>query len=187
MKIAIVHDYLVNRGGAERVVAVLHRVFPDAPIFTSLFAPDHTYPIFRDADVRTSGLQRMMRDPVRFRRLAPLMPRAFRRMRIEGFDVVLSSTSGFAHHVRPKGGCHIAYCHTPPRFLWNPTYRQADVVPAVLRPFAGLAVRALRRSDRKAADGPHATIANGVPTAERLRTLYGREASIVHPPVQVST
>jgi glycosyltransferase involved in cell wall biosynthesis len=107
-------------------------------------------------------------------------------MRIEGFDIVLSSTTGFAHHVRPRGGCHIAYCHAPPRFLWNPAYRRSDVVPAPLRPLAGIAVRALRRSDRKAASGPHATIANSMATAERLRALYGREATIIHPPVDVT-
>ncbi|HEX9696728.1 MAG TPA: glycosyltransferase [Actinomycetota bacterium] len=184
MKIAIVHDYLVNRGGAERVVAVLHRIFPDAPIFTGLYAPDATYPEFASADVRPSKLQKWLRDPEDFRRLAPLMPRAFRRMKIEGFDVVLSSTSGFAHGVKPKSGCHIAYTYTPPRFLWDDGYERANAVPAPLRPFSGLAVRALRRGDRRAAARPHFTVAISKVAAERVRAIYGREATIIHPPVE---
>lgn len=187
MKIAIVHDYLVNRGGAERVVAVLHRIFPDAPIYTGLYAPDATYPEFADADVRTSRLQKYLRDPSDFRRLAPLMPRAFKKMKIEGFDVVLSSSSGFAHGVRPKGGCHIAYTYTPPRFLWDDRYERDAAVPAVLRPVAGLAVRAMRRSDRRAAARPHFTVAISKVTAERIRAIYGRETTIIHPPVETGT
>lgn len=184
MKIAIVHDYLVNRGGAERVVAVLHRAFPDAPIFTGLYAPDATYPEFASADVRPSKLQKWLRDPDDFRRLAPLMPRAFRKMKIEGFDVVLSSTSGFAHGVKPKGGCHIAYTYTPPRFLWDDGYERANAVPAPLRPFSGLAVRAMRRADRRAAARPHFTVAISKVAAERVRAIYGRETTIIHPPVE---
>lgn len=185
MKIAIVHDYLVNRGGAERVVAALHRVFPAAPIYTSLYAPDATYPELREADIRTSKLQKLLRKPEDFRRLAPLMPRVFRKMRIEGYDVVLSSSSGFAHGVAPKNACHISYCYTPPRFLWDTRYERDNAVPALLKPLAGLAVRSLRRSDRKAAARPHATVAISKVTAERIRALYGRESTIIHPPVDV--
>lgn len=186
MRIAIVHDYLVNRGGAERVVAAFHRAFPDAPIFTALYAPEHTHPDFQDADVRTSGLQKLMRRPEDFRRLAPLMPRAFRRMRIEGFDLILSSTSGFAHGAHAKDTCHVTYCHTPPRFLWDTRYDRGNAVPALMRPAAGLAVRALRRSDHKAAKRPHFTLANSALTASRIKSLYGREATVLHPPVDVS-
>lgn len=185
MKIAIAHDYLVNRGGAERVVAALHRIFPDAPIFTALYAPEETYPEFAGADVRVSRLQRLLRDPGDFRRLAPLMPRAFRKMKIEGFDAVVSSTSGFAHGVRPRDGCHIAYTHTPPRFLWDDRYDRSNAVPRAARPLAGLAVRMMRRADRRAAKGPHFTLANSARTAERIRALYGREATVIHPPVDV--
>ncbi|HVL91219.1 MAG TPA: glycosyltransferase [Actinomycetota bacterium] len=184
MKIAIVHDYLVNRGGAERVVAVLHRIFPDAPIFTGLYAPEATYPEFAAADIRPSKLQRLLRDPEDFRRLAPLMPRTFRKMKIEGFDVVLSSTSGFAHGVKPKNGCHIAYTYTPPRFLWDDGYERANAVSAPLRPLSGLAVRAMRRADRRAAERPHFTVAISTVAAERVRAIYGREATIIHPPVE---
>jgi glycosyltransferase involved in cell wall biosynthesis len=186
MKVAIVHDYLVNQGGAERVVLALHRMFPDAPIFTGLYDADAAYPAFRNADVRPSSAQRFLKKPEDFRRLAPLMPRAFRRMPIEGFDVVISSSAGFAHGVRPEGACHIVYCHTPARFLWSPRYQRDEVVPAPMRPLAAAAVAWMRRGDRRAAARPHFYLANSEATAERIRALYRREATVVHPPVEVS-
>lgn len=185
MKVAIVHDYLVNQGGAERVVLALHRMFPSSPIFTGLYDPDAAYPAFRDADVRASSLQRLLKDPDSFRKLAPLMPRAFRKLRIEGFDVVISSSAGFAHGVRPSGACHIVYCHTPPRFLWSQRYERDAVVPGWARPVAAAGIAWMRRWDRRAASKPHFYLANSKATAERVRALYGREATVVHPPVEV--
>ncbi|MHB8510944.1 MAG: glycosyltransferase [Actinomycetota bacterium] len=185
MKIAIAHDYLVTKGGAERVVAALHRIFPEAPIFTSVYSPEHTHADFHDARIYTSSLQKLLKDPSDFRRLAPLMPRAFRKMRIEGFDVVLSSTSGFAHGVRPKSGCHIAYTYAPPRFLWDDRYERGNAIPKALKPFSNLAIKAMRRADRKAAKRPHATIAISKVTAERIRAIYGIETKIIHPPVDI--
>ena len=88
VRVALVHDYLVNRGGAERVVAAMHRVWPDAPIFTSLFPPPD--PDFAGADVRTSRLQRLSRDPAASRRFLPLFPRAFASFDLSRFDVVVS-------------------------------------------------------------------------------------------------
>lgn len=185
MKVAIVHDYLVNQGGAERVVLALHRMFPSAPIFTGLYDPDAAYPEFRNADVRPSSAQRYLKDAASFRRLAPLMPRAFRRMRIEGFDAVISSSAGFAHGVRPDA-CHIVYCHTPPRFLWSPRYEREQVVPTLARPAAAAAVAWMRRGDRRAAARPHFYLANSEATAERIRALYKREATVLHPPVETA-
>ncbi len=185
MKVAIVHDYLVNRGGAERVVESLHRVFPDAPVFTSLFHPEATHEGFAGADVRTSKLQRLSKDPANFRKLLPLFARAFRRMRLDGYDVVISSSAGFAHAVRPKHGCHIVYCHTPPRFLWDPRYDRTAVASWWQRPAAAAAVRWLRRADLRAAKSPHLYLANSKLTAQRVHALYGRQATVVYPPIDV--
>lgn len=185
MKVAIVHDYLVNKGGAERVVQALHRIFPDAPIFTALYYPEATYESFKGADVRPSPWLRRLapKEPESFRRLLPLFPRAFRTMKIEGFDAVISSSAGFAHGVRPAGGCHVVYCYTPPRFLWDPRYERS-VAPLWARPLLPPTIRALRRWDRRVAMRPHFYVAMNRGGAERIRTVYGREAAIIHPPVE---
>lgn len=185
MKVALVHDYLVNRGGAERVVLALHDVFPDAPIYTSIYHADSTFEAFARADVRTSRLQRHSRDATDFRRLLPFFARTFRRMPLAGFDLVISSSTGFAHHVRPKDGCHIVYCHNPPRFLWDPGYDGASLAPRWARPFVPAAIAYLRRRDRAAGQLPHSYVVNSLATARRVHEIYGRRSVVVHPPVEL--
>jgi len=186
VKVAIVHDYLVNKGGAERVVESLHRLYPDAPIYTSLYHPDATYESFRGADVRTSPLQKYSSDPAAFRRLLPLFGRAFRNMKLDGYDVVISSSAGFAHRVRvPRGTCHVVYSYSPPRFLWGPDYDVAGVAPRWARPVVPTVLAAMRRSDKRAAHNPHFYLAVSAIAAERLRAVYGRTATVIHPPVAV--
>lgn len=186
MKVAIVHDYLTQRGGAERVVLSLLRAFPGADLYTSVYDPDGTYPEFRDVEVRTSFLQRLPHRGDAFRALLPLYPLAFGRMRLEGHDLVVSSSSGWAHGVRAPGALHLCYCHTPPRFLHQTDrYLARGVAPGVLRPALGPVLAALRRWDRTAATRPDAYVANSRAVADRIRTAYGREAELVHPPVDV--
>lgn len=185
MKVALVHDYLVNRGGAERVVLALRRGWPDAPIFTSVAHLDATFPEFADADIRTSWLQRLSGTPATFRRLLPLYPAAFRSLRLDGFDVVVSSSAGFAHHVRPRGARHIVYCHAPPRFLWDERYDHAAVAPDWARPLLPAALAALRRADRRASARADRYVANGERTRLAIARVYARDATVVHPPVAV--
>ncbi|MCA1833952.1 MAG: glycosyltransferase [Actinobacteria bacterium] len=183
MKVAIVHDYLVNKGGAERVTLALHEIYPDAPIYTSLYHPESTYEAFRDADVRTSSLQRFSKDATQFRRLLPLFPHAFKQMDLSGFDVVISSSAGFAHRVRvPEGTCHVVYSYSPPRFLWDDRYDR-KVAPAWARPLVAPTMAWLRRSDKRAARKPHFYMAVSGVAAARLRSVYGLAATVVHPPV----
>lgn len=185
MKVAIAHDYLVNRGGAEKVALALHRIFPDAPLFTSVYHPETTFEAFADADVRTTPLQRLSKDPEDFRRLLPLFARAFRRLPLDGFDLVISSSTGFSHHVRPRTGCHIVYCHNPPRFLWDPLYGSADLAPRWARPLVPGLLAYLRRGDRRAGRHPHSYIANSLATAGRVQEVYGRRSIVVPPPIEL--
>lgn len=159
-------------------------MFPAAPVFTALYHPDATFDAFRDADVRPSWLQRFSRDPDRFRRFLPMFGGAFRRLRLEGFDVVVSSSAGFSHQVRPSAACHIVYCHTPPRFLWDEVYDHS-VAPAWARPLVPAVIARLRARDRRAAGRAHLYVANSHVTARRIRTVYGRRSVVVHPPVEV--
>src|SRR3990172_7094681 len=119
-KVALVHDYLVERGGAEKALAALHEVFPEAPIYTAVYNAQTTLDVFRRADVRTSFLQRLTTRRERYSALLPLYPLAFRAFDLRAYDLVISSASGFAKGVRTRSDArHICYCYTPPRFIWE--------------------------------------------------------------------
>ena len=151
MHVALAHDYLTQRGGAERVVLAMTRIFGSATLYTALYNPNQTFPEFRDKDLRTSPLQHVApfrRDP----RLAlPLLPAAWRATRVTDADVVLASTSGWAHGVRVgPDTAKVAYCHNPARWLYQTdAYLQGPAARAALRPF----LPALQRWDRNAAAG----------------------------------
>jgi len=117
--VAIVHDYLTQRGGAERVVLAMHRAFPAAPIYTSLYEPDLTFPEFRDLDVRPSYLNRSQTLRRQHRLAAPLLAHAFSKLQIKE-DVVLCSSSGWAHGVHTTG-TKLVYCYCPARWLYKST------------------------------------------------------------------
>lgn len=187
MKVAVVHDDLTQRGGAEQVVLSLLRLFPDADLYTSLYDPDGTFPEFRRHDVRTTFMQRLPGRPKDARRLLPLYPKAFDRLALRGYELVVSSSSRFAHGTRVEGGVHVCYCHAPARFLYEPDRYLVDGGPAPrwTRPGLRPVLAALRRWDQAAARRPDAYVANSRAVAERIRSCYGREAAVVHPPVDL--
>jgi len=187
VNVALVHDYLTQRGGAERVVLSLHRLFPDAPVYTSVYDAEGTFPEFRALDVRPSGLQRLPHSGGRARALLPLYPRAFDRMRLVGYDLVVSSSSGWAHGVHTPGAVHVCYCYNPARWLYQTDRYLAEGGPVgswatpALRPL----LSRLRRWDQRAARGPNLYVGISRAVADRIRSVYGREAPVVHPPVDV--
>jgi glycosyltransferase involved in cell wall biosynthesis len=181
VSVAIVHDYLNQPGGAERVVVEMARKWPGAPIYTSLYRPDSTWPEFRELDVRTSAIDRIPVDQG-FRALLPLYPAAFRSLGTLEQDLVVSSSSGWAHAVRtgPRS-LHVVYCYAPARWLYSDGYVTRSVARTALTPLTA----ALRRWDRRAAaraDG-YITIAENV--RERVRAAYGIESEVVYPPVSL--
>src|SRR6478736_5720510 len=181
--IALVHDYLNQRGGAERVVLTMADIWPDAPIYTSLYRDGSTFDGFRDRDVRTSWMQRLPVDRG-FRGLLPLFPSAFSSLGEIDHDVVISSSSGWAHGVRTApDSTHIVYCHSPARWLYSggeyffeQTARRR-VLDRILHP--------LRRWDQKAALRPDHYVANAHNVAARIKAAYGIDADVVYPPVDV--
>lgn len=179
---AVVHDYLNQCGGAERVALELVRTWPGAPLYTSLYRPGSTFADFRQVDVRVSSLDRLPVD-AGFRALAPLYPLAFRSLGRLSEDVVISSSSGWAHGVRTApGSLHIVYCHTPARWL----YRREDHLgrslgPVLLAPLLG----PLRRWDQSAARRADIYVANSRQVQTRIRAVYGRESEVIYPPVSV--
>ena len=185
MKVALVHDYLVEQGGAERVLATLHQTFPDAPIYTSVYNPEMTLEVFRKAQVRTSFLQRLTSSRRRYRALLPLYPLAFRSFDLSEYDVILSSASAFAKGVRKgRGARHICYCYTPPRFVWE--YQDANARER-LNGVARLALHALgpylRRIDRSGATDIDRFLTSSKYVAQRISAAYGRQATVVPPPI----
>lgn len=180
--VALVHDYLTQQGGAERVVASLAGAFPGAPVHTSLFEPDTTFPVFRDLDVRTLGLNRIGVLRSHHRLALPVLAPAFSSLTVDA-EVTICSSSGWAHGAKATGR-KVVYCHTPARWLyqsdryleqssWWSTAALAAMAPA------------LRRWDRKAAATAHRYLVNSTAVGQRVADLYGIEAEVVPPPVDV--
>jgi glycosyltransferase involved in cell wall biosynthesis len=177
--VAIVHDYLNQPGGAERVVLAMAGIWPDAPIYTSLYRVNSTFPGFGATEVRTSPLDLIPVDGS-FRALFPLYPAAFRSFGRLEQDVVISSSSGWAHSVRTAPWTfHAVYCYTPARWLYGGYHLGA--AERALRPVAG----ALRNWDRTAARRADLYIAISHEIRKRIRKTYGVEAPVVYPPVDV--
>lgn len=180
--VVLAHDYLNQRGGAERVVVELTEIFPDAPVYTALYRPNSTWDELRGRDVHTSPLQHLPVDRG-FRGLFPLYPLAFRSLGELDADLVISSSSGWAHAVRTSPRArHVVYCYTPARWLYTSGYVRTDVGRQLLRP----ALRAARTWDRSAAARADLYIGISHFVSERIRDAYGFKAPVVYPPVDVA-
>lgn len=178
-RVALVHDYLTQRGGAERVAAAMCRAFPDAPLYTSLYEPGLTFPDFASADVRTTPLDRVGALRRHHRLALPLLAPAFSALRVEA-DVTVCSSSGWAHGARVSGR-KVVYCHTPARWLYQ-TDRYVGERGGAAGPAAALVGPFLRRWDRRAAAGADRYLVNSNAVRERVRALYGIEAEVLPPP-----
>ena len=184
-RVAIAHDYLTQRGGAERVVSQFATMFPEASIVTSVYEPDLTYPDFASHEVITSPLNRIGWLRRHFRAGLPLYDWAFDHTEVPaGTDTVLVSTTGFAHGVKTPPGCRkVVYCHSPARFLYLADDYLGDkwwrspkgIVLSALTP-------PLRRWDQKAAASADEYLCNSTVVRDRIRDVYGIEATVVHPP-----
>ena len=166
-RVAIVHDYLNQRGGAEKVVLELSDMWPSAPIYTSLYRPDSTFAEFRGRDIRTSFLDRLPVDRG-FRNLFPLYPAAFWSLGEIDADVVITSSSGWAHMARTvPGAVHVVYCHTPARWLYADEYMNSGGRRARRQAMLAPLAPALRRLDSSAARRADLYIANSLSVRER--------------------
>jgi glycosyltransferase involved in cell wall biosynthesis len=185
IEVAIVHDYLNQRGGAERVVLELSDMWPEAPIYTSLYRPRSTLPGFESRDVRASLLDRLPVDRG-FRNLFPLYPGAFRQLGEINADVVVASSSGWAHMARSAPHAfHVVYCYTPARWLYGGKHLQREKERSVRQSLAAPALGLFRRIDRKAALRADLYIAISHAVKRRIRSAYGIEPAVVPPPVDI--
>lgn len=180
MRVALAHDFLTQRGGAERVFLAMARAFPDAPLLTTMYDAKATYPEFGDHEVRTSPLQRVRPLRRHFRAALPLYPWAVRRLGPVDADVLVSSSTSFVHGLRSQG-CHIAYLYSPPHWLWDTArYTGASQRALLLRRLLGR----LRTLDLATASGPHLFVTCSTNAANKIHDTYGRWAEVLVPPVR---
>jgi glycosyltransferase involved in cell wall biosynthesis len=186
MKVALIHDHLIQSGGAERVLEAMQDIWPDAPTFTLLYDPDRMDGTFGHRDIRTSFLQKLPGATSAPRWLLPLMPTATESYDLSGFDVIVSSTSAFSKGIiPPQDAIHICYCHTPTRYLWSDThsYVESLKLPAPIKYALRPLLTKLRTWDRLAANRVDRFIANSQTVASRIDRYYQKDSDIIFPPV----
>jgi len=185
--VAIVCDWLTNMGGAEKVIHSLHRMFPKAPIYTTLYDPSRVQG-FENAEIYTSFLQRIPYSQKKHPLFLSLMPMAVESFNLDQYDVVISSSHAVAKGVITKPETlHISYCHTPMRYAWEPwelEYRLQGF-PSVMHSSIKRRIHKLRIWDRLSADRVDQFIANSSYISQRIGKYYRRESEVIHPPVQV--
>jgi glycosyltransferase involved in cell wall biosynthesis len=185
--VALVHDFLLDVRGAERVFVELCNMWPQAEIFTAVYDEEGTEGRFAQRIVHSSFLQRLRPSARTFRALLPLYPAAIESFDLSGYDLVVSSSSAWAHAVLcDERSLHVSYCHNPFRYVWNDRdstlARRDPVTRAVLR----AAFRRWRQWDWIAAQRTDRYVANSEVTQARIRAYFGREAAVVHPPVDTT-
>lgn len=187
MKIALVHDYLTQPGGAERVFELLCKHYPDADIFTSIYDPDNSIDL-GERTVQTTVLQNIPQAAKYFRLLAPLYFPAFRALDLQDYDLIISSTTSFAKAVRknPKAK-HICFCHNVTRFLWDTkTYLREYGDYRYFAPLIESVFQAMRRVDLEYAQGPDFYIANSSTVARRIQENYRKQAVTINYPIDTN-
>lgn len=188
LRVALAHDYFLVAGGAERVAASLHQMFPRAPMFTSAVRP-RGLPASLDRNcVKTTYLQRAPGIGRFYRAYLPLYGRAFESLDLSAYDLVVASSSAWAHRVALRTSAPVVvYCHNPPRFLWQ-TDDYLRHEPGFRRTLATLATSRLgrlRASDLAAAAAATTYVANSLTVASRIERIYGRQAEVIPPPIEV--
>ncbi|MGL5065924.1 MAG: glycosyltransferase [Microcoleus sp.] len=187
MKIALVHDYLTQPGGAERVFELLCKRYPNADIFTSLYEPKKTIDL-GEREVRTTVLQKVPGASKNFRLMAPFYFSAFRALDLQEYDLIISSTTSFAKAVRKRpGATHICFCHNVTRFLWDTTTYLRDY--AKYRNLSGMLepiFQKMRKADLDSAQEPDFYIANSSTVATRIKRFYGKESVVINYPIDTN-
>lgn len=187
-RIALVHDWLNQMGGAENVLEELVQLFPDAPVYTSMYDRAAMPAAYRSWDIRTTFMQQLPGVTRHHQAYLPLYPLAFDRVDLSDYDLVLSNKSGFCHGVRTASpghkALHVCYCLTPTRFLWLfDQYREREQISPALGALLQPMLAQLRRWDYAAAQRVDHFIAISREVQRRIRDIYQRDSVIIHPPV----
>lgn len=188
MKLAIVHDYLNQMGGAERCVEQMHQIWPESPIFTSLFTPETMADSFNSMDIRTTWMQYLPGKERHFKKFLLFYPSAFSHIDLSGYDMILTSSSGWAKGIRkPPGSVHVCYCYTPMRWVWNyDDYIAREGFGPVVRASLPAAIHYLKNWDISTNDSIDELIAISEFVKDRIKRVWNREAIVIYPPVECS-
>jgi glycosyltransferase involved in cell wall biosynthesis len=185
-RVALVHDFLLDLRGAERVFAAICDAWPEADVFSAVYDERGTEGRFAERGVNTSFLQRLRPTSRTFRVLLPLYPHAVESLDLRGYDVVLSSSSAWSHGVLvDPGAVHVCYCHNPFRYAWSEREATLQARGPVTRPALRLLLNRWRQWDWIAAQRVDRYVANSHLTASRVHRYLGREAIVLHPPVEI--
>ncbi|MCF1504287.1 glycosyltransferase [Afifella sp. H1R] len=188
MRVALIHEALTVYGGAEKVLEELMRMFPEAPVFVPLYEPSAFPEIFHKADIRATWINRLPLVRRHHRALFPLYPLLMSSIDLSGYDLVISSSFNFAHNVvTPPESCHVCYCHSPPRFLWDyNAYARREGFGVWKRRVVESMLPRLRSMDRAAAQGVDFWVSTSTLVEQRIRKTYRRRSTIIPPPVDVN-
>lgn len=183
MKVALVHDYLNQFGGAERVLENLSELFPQAPIYTLFHDPEKMNGRFSDRIIKTSILDKpFVRKRHRF--FIPLFAKAAETINLKAdYDLIISDSYGFAKGIKYEKGFHISYIHTPLRYAWEPELYLGTLFPKLLIKLASPIIAYLKRWDKTTAQRPDLLLTNSHHIAEKIRNCYNRESTVIYPPV----
>ena len=185
-RVALIHDFLLDLRGAERVFAAICDAWPEADVFTAVYDEAGTEGRFADRTVHTSFLQRLRPTSRTFRPLLPFYPHAVESFDLRGYDTVISSSSAWAHGVLvDPGAVHVCYCHNPFRYAWTEREATLRARSPLVRPALRFLLSRWRQWDWIAAQRVDRYVSNSQTTAERVRRYLGRESTVLHPPVEI--
>jgi glycosyltransferase involved in cell wall biosynthesis len=185
-RVAIVHYWLVGMRGGERVLERLITLFPDADIFTHVYVPEAISRSIRDRAVHTTFIQRLPGAARHYQKYLPLMPMALEQLDLRGYDIVISSESGPAKGViAAPDACHICYCHSPMRYLWDHYHEYLETAGPVSRRVMPMLFHRLRQWDVTSAARVDSFVANSSFIQRRIKRAWNRVSTVVHPPVAV--
>jgi len=186
MKVAIIHYWLVNIRGGEKVLKSLLEIFPDADIFTHVYNPKAVSSLMKNKRVITSHINRLPFAKKIYQLYMPLMPNALNDFNLQSYDLVISSESGPAKGVIPNPNAyHLCYCHSPMRYLWDMYHEYFRGANPFVRIFMKRIIPKLRLWDAVSANQVDFFLANSCYVAQRIRRCYNREAAVVYPPVDI--
>ena len=189
MKIALVHDYLVQYGGAERVLECFTEIWPYAPIYTLIYDEEKTHGIFKNKRIYTSFLQNFPYSRKNHRIFPPLMPPAIEQFDLSQYDIILSDSSSYAKGlITLPETLHICYCHTPMRYAWDDCQKYIEEFgfPGFVKKFIPFLMNYIRVWDRMSADRPDAYIANSKFVASRIKKYYRKNSTVINPPIDIN-
>lgn len=188
MRIALVHDYLVQYGGAERVLECFTELFPYAPIYTLVYSQELMHGVFEGKNIKTSFIQKFPFAKVRHRIFPQFMPMAIEQFDFSDYDIVLSDSSSYAKGIiTGPETLHICYMHTPMRYAWDDCHKYVSDFnfPRLIKKFIPFVMNYIRIWDRVSADRVDRLIANSNFVAKRIKKYYKRDCIVIHPPVNV--